>query len=260
MIEGLYSALSASKAQELRLEVISNNLANMSTVGYKRDIPVFRTILNSAQDNLQTAPPAALPVSSLENLILMRNRSSYVLLDNITTDFKQGVFKETGNSLDVAINGDGFFAVETPQGTRYTRQGNFTLDSSSRLVTEEGHPVLSNGEQEIIIEGTKIEISDDGEISVDGKTAGRVGVTDFPKPYLLTKVGNSLFSSSEDGFEAKEYGVKQGFLELSNINVIGEMVNMIDSLRSFESYQKLIKMSMEVVTSKAANEIGRVRG
>ncbi len=257
MISGLYSAISGSIAQERRLEIISNNLANMSTAGYKRDIPLFKAVLSNTQNQIQEAPGIAF-ISLEEKSPLFKNASSFVVLDKIATDFSQGLFKETGNKLNVAINGDGFFVIETPQGTRYTRQGNFSIDNSNRLVTQEGHPVMSSANNEIIIDGKSIEIGDTGEISVDGKIVGSLNVVNFPKPYSLKKIGNSLFTSTEGSSQAKEYGVKQGFLELSNINVIKEMVQMIDTLRSFQSYQKVIQMSMEAVTSRAVNEIGKL--
>jgi len=257
LISGLYNAVSGSIAQERTLEIISNNLANMSTVGYKGDIPLFKSVLSNTQNQMQEAPGVAL-ISLNEQSSLFKDANSFVVLDKIVTDFSQGVFKGTGNKLDVALDGDGFFAVETPKGIRYTRQGNFSLDSSNRLVTQEGYPVMSSSDNEIVIDGKTIEINNNGEISADGKIVGNLNVVDFPKPYSLKKIGNSLFASIEKDSQAKEYAVKQGFLELSNINVIREMIQMIDSLRSYQSYQKVIKMSMEVVASRAVNEIGRL--
>lgn len=258
---GLYSAISGSKAEETRLEVTANNIANMSTVGYKKDIPLFKAVLSSAEDTMQVPPPGISFASSEEATPVFKDGYSFVVFDQLKTDFAQGTLTKTDNKLDVAIDGDGFFIVETPQGMRYTRQGNFTIDESKRLITQEGFPVMSDRNKEIVIEGNSIEIKSDGEIYIDGVQADKLGVVDFEKPYTLKKIGNCLFESENQnqGFDAKEFQVKQGFRELSNVDMIKEMVQMISILRSYQSYQKIIKTTMETVTSRAVNDVGNLQ-
>ena len=180
------------------------------------------------------------------------------------TDFSQGSFRTTGNPLDVAVLGDGFFAVDTPGGVRYTRNGNFSLAQDGTIQTQDGFPVKgANGNLKIDnwskISSGDISISAHGEMMVDKVPVGRIGIFDFPQPYQLEKVGNSFFVP-KDGVTAKEADnatvVKQGMLEESNIDAIEEMVNMIDLNRSYESDKNMT--TIQDGTLDKAMEVGRV--
>ncbi|WP_243370245.1 flagellar basal-body rod protein FlgF [Geotalea sp. SG265] len=244
MNSGLYAALSGNLAAMRRLDVISNNLANANTAGFKGDRLQFESVLASSKS--QTQQPGTLsdsPVFSGEKFF---------------TDYSPGPLTQTGNTLDLALNGDGFFVVTTPQGRAYTRQGNFRLDAGGRLVTSEGYQVQGNGP--ITISGGQVDIDAKGAILVDGTPVGTLEVVDFPKPYNLQKLGEGLFvpiNPQDTPVAVTATTVQQGALEGSNVNVVAEMVRLIETTRYFESCQKVVR-SYDDLTGKAANDLGRV--
>lgn len=242
MNSGLYAALSGNLAAMRRLDVISNNLANTNTAGFKGDRLQFESVLAASRNEFQAVPNDA-PVFSGEQFF---------------TDYSQGPLRQTGNTLDVALDGDGFFVVNTPEGRAYTRQGNFRLDAGGRLVTSDGYEVLGGGP--IAITGGRVDIDAKGAVMVDGTPVGTLDIVDFQKPYALQKKGDSLFvpaNPQEAPTAATKTMVKQGILEESNVNVVSEMVRMIETSRYFDSCQKVVR-SYDDVTAKAANELGRV--
>jgi flagellar basal-body rod protein FlgF len=172
----------------------------------------------------------------------------------------QGGTRFTENTLDFAISGNGFFKVNTPEGIRYTRKGNFSLDAEGTLVTQEGFKVMGAGGP-IIISGNETYVDGKGVIKVDGSDVGRIDVVDFEKSEDLIKEGKGLFRNNPNDQEVApppETKIQQGYVELSNVNVTEEMVNMIHSLRAFESYQKAIQV-LDGLNSRAINEVGRLR-
>lgn len=244
MNSGLYAALSGNLAAMRRLDVISNNLANANTAGFKGDRLQFESVLASSKSQSQAAAsPNDSPVFSSEIFF---------------TDYSPGPLKQTGNTLDVALDGDGFFVVNTPQGRAYTRQGNFRMDSAGRLVTSEGYEVQGGGP--ITINGGRVDIDAKGAILVDGTPAGTLDIVDFQKPYALQKLGEGLFipaNPQETPVNVTTTTVQQGTLEGSNVNVVAEMVRMIETTRYFESCQKVVR-SYDDITGKAANDLGRI--
>jgi len=264
---GIYTALSGSIVQERRMDIISNNLANVNSAGYKGDIPAFESYLNR-QKGVNIPAPLIPGVPSNE----------YVVNSNPYIDFSQGPLHETGNELDLALNGDGFFVVDTPDGIRYTRNGNFKIDTEGILKTQDGYPVLSGagGADEYIYinvlsltQQGEVSVSADGTISVIDQFSGDVPVrmtggyklkiVDFEKPYSLKKVGNGLYTPINEDIpelETKNTEVRQGFIERSNVNTIKEMTSMIEVVRGYESYQKVIQ-SFNDSTSKLVDEVGR---
>lgn len=269
MDKGIYVALSGSVVQERRLNQISNNLANINSTGYKGDITVFESYLKQ-QDGVNV--PSQMSSDA--------NAQAYVISPNHYVDFSQGPLIETTNELDMALNGEGFFAVETPEGIRYTRGGNFKVGEDGMLTTQDGYPVLAGKEGEygepIFINilsisgaGGEFSVSPDGTISVINQFLGdvplgiqkgaKLKIIDFPKPYELKKVGNGLYAplnESIEELEAENVEVKQGFLERANINTMKEMASMIEVIRGYESYQKVIQ-SYSDSTSKLVDEVGR---
>lgn len=242
MNSGLYAALSGNLAAMRRLDVISNNLANANTAGFKGDRLQFESVLAANRRQPQTAPNDS-PVFSGEQFF---------------TDYSQGPLRQTGNTLDVALDGDGFFVVNTPQGRAYTRQGNFHLDAGGRLVTSDGYEVLGGGP--ITINGGRVDIDAKGAVMVDGTPVGTLDIVDFQKPYALQKTGDCLFvpaNPQETPTAATKTMVKQGILEESNVNVVSEMVRMIETSRYFDSCQKVVR-SYDDITAKAANDLGRI--
>jgi flagellar basal-body rod protein FlgF len=160
--------------------------------------------------------------------------------------------------LDVAINGSGFFSIQTPDGVQYTRQGNFTLDSEGVLITPDGYPVLGEGGEITLEEGT-VEIDGQGGVYVDGDEVGRLQISDFTNPETLTKAGNGRFVGSDAaimGERPENSTVSQGYLETANVNPVRAMTEMIETSRAFEAYQKVIQ-SADEATSKSINDVGK---
>lgn len=193
------------------------------------------------------------PLSAIGNL------SYGIRTQEINTNYEQGQVFGTGNDFDLAIEGKGFFSVETPQGERYTRSGEFTRDNEGYLVTKEGHKVLGeNGP--ILLEGKDLTINEKGEVYAGGELQDKLKLVEFSDYTLLRKEGNGLVKIA-DGItmepETAEVNIRQGFLEGSNVNSVKEMVSMMTMLRSYEANQKLIKIHDELL-GKAVSEIARV--
>ena len=212
----------------------------MNTIGFKKDVPVFDMNLFYSQDNDQKIGQD------------MQLPAVHILLNDYKTDYSSGSFQSTGNPLDVALEGEGFFQVETDGGERYTRCGNFVINQDGVLVTSEGYPVSGTG-GEISISGENVVINSRGEIFVDGESSGTLKVVIFPNPSHLKKEGNGLydFLGDKDTIEeGQDTQIKQGSLELSNVNALHEMTKMIDVLRTYEVYQKLIQ-TLDDISSKS---------
>lgn len=228
----IVSALGAFREQKRIFHFISNNLSNAQTAGFKKDVPIFYALLNRSW-----------------------NQGVGFQTEEVKTLFHQGNIHKTGNDLDLAIDGEGFFKIKTPDGIRYTRAGNFKLNKEGQLVTTGGFPVMGrNGE--ITIGGRPIVIATDGTIRIEGEEVDQINVVTFPDLAFLKKEGHSLFRSEypQQEIEARESQVVQGALELSNVNPIEEMVDLIDSLRTYEACLKVIQAQNEL----KASEIGRV--
>ncbi|NTV49469.1 MAG: flagellar basal-body rod protein FlgF [Geobacteraceae bacterium] len=245
MNSGIYPAVSGSLAAMRRMDVISNNLANINTPGYKKDKMSFEGLLAS-----NTNPPAV-PQSSTADPILQK--------ENIYIDYASGPISQSSNPLDLALDGDGFFAVTTPEGTAYTRQGNFRTSADGTLVTVDGYPVQGVGGTAIRVQGSQVEIDPKGGVTVDGLQVGAISVVDFGKPYNLTKIGSALFIAADPQVvpQAGKAQVQQGHIEGSNVESISEMVQLIETNRYFESCSKVIK-GFDDITAKAANELGKI--
>jgi len=244
MNSGMYSALSGNIAAMKRMEIISNNLANVNTPGFKKDKMLFESMLAGA------ANPPAVPQGSTADPILQK--------ENVFIDYAQGPVAQTGNPFDLSIDGDGFFVVNTPDGQAYTRQGNFRLSADGTLVTADGFPVMGqNGA--IRIQGSHVEIDAKGVVTVDGNSAGTINMVDFPKPYNLSKSAGALFTSADPQVtpQAAKGELRQGHLEGSNVETISEMVQMIETSRYYEACSKVIK-GYDDIAAKAATEIGRL--
>ena len=250
MSGAIYMSAAGAMAYEKRMQVISNNLANINTSGFKKDKGHFQIIdsPDSIKEDLEK-----------KSISEEKQQPPLWLKFDTKTDFSSGPLKHTGNPLDLALEGDGFFCIKTEQGTQYTRNGNFSLDQDGMLVTMDGLPVLGEGGP-INIEGNTIIVDVKGNISIDGSQVDTIKIVGFQNPDALKKTGNSLFKiADKNAVETKveNTGVSQGFIELSNVNAIRMMTEMIEVLRGYESYQKAIKTADET-TAKAINDVGRV--
>ncbi|OQX92729.1 MAG: flagellar basal-body rod protein FlgF [candidate division Zixibacteria bacterium 4484_95] len=242
MIKGIYTSASGMIPRTLKQEVFANNMANANTIGFKKD-RVFLHQLRRAKNGLMTDLKWEVP-----------------MVDGVYIDFSQGFTRQTERPLDVAIEGNGFFVVSTPEGERYTRDGEFSLTQEGVLVNKNGHPVLSDSGP-ITITGDDISISADGIISVDGSELAKIRIVDFDKPYNLTRVNYGYMALANEEIQAvnaEGYKVRQGYIEESNVNIIEQMVDMLVSFRAYEAGQKSIQAQDETL-DKAVNDLGRVR-
>jgi len=242
MIKGIYSAASGMIPRITKQETIANNLANVNTAGYKRE-SVFLRQLSRLQARLTKT----------------ESEWQTPMLDKIYNDFSQGSVEYTGQQYDFAIDGDGFFVVETPQGEAFTRNGNFHIDAAGRLVNADGLAVLSdNGPIEP--HERELHIMPDGSITLDEDEFGKLRIAHFEKPFQLERIAGGLFQALPQAtqVESSFSYVRQGYLERANVDIIREMVDMIASYRNYESDQKAIQILDETL-SKTVNEVSKVR-
>lgn len=261
MVRGLYIAASSAISESKRIDVISNNIANVNTSGYKKDTMISETFPEILMKRIGTSNVKdIIPSAPAGTRIGAIGKFSYgVRVDEVFTNFEQGSLTNSGNSLDLALKGNGFFTIETPEGERYTRSGEFTLDAEGFITTKEGYRVLGqNGP--IQVSGKEVIIDENGTIFSDGAEIDTLKLADFNDYTLLKKVGDALYiDASGDGGNSKEAEglIQQGFVEGSNVNSVKSMVEMITMLRSYEANQKVIRTHDEML-QKAANEVGRV--
>lgn len=240
MHQGVYVALSGAKLQELKLESIANNLANSNTSGYKKDVISARTFAFELEGQFERLPAMKYPEESIH--FPPARQGIYAETLYYGTDFSQGSIRHTENRLDIALNGPGFFVVETPFGERYTRQGSFSLNSSGELTTAEGYRVRGQGLNNLISEDLEIDVR--GNVFVDGERRGAIDIVEFDNINVLEKEGHNLFRLKADRAAeqtAAETTVKQGFLEMPNIEITNEIVTLIQVQRMYEAYQKTMR-------------------
>ena len=250
MLRGIYAAAAGMITQRERLDVIANNTANISTVGFKRAEPISRGFYQVFADEITRFPAergsAEIPGGG-------------TALDATSEDFSPGPVVQTGNPFDLAIDGPGFFVVRTPAGERYTRAGNFTLDSEGKLVNQNGYPVLGQAGP-VITTGETVLISQDGDVIVDGVPAERLLLVDFRRPYELTKYGRNLYGVADELLRtrapAAESRLRVGSLEHSNVNPITELALMMDAARAYETHQRVVQAFDETLDA-AVNRIAR---
>ncbi len=237
-----YLALARQVALDRALDITANNLANLRTSGYKAEKLLFEQYVQRATSPI--TPP---------------NEMSSVVQVGTFTDYRPGDFEQTGNVLDFAIQGDGFFAVQDPAGTRYTRAGNFRLDDTGQVVTQDGLPVLDAGGSAIQLptDAREIIVSGDGKIAADGNVVGEIGVMQFADPQSLVREGNGLYSSSAQPAQATDGTLVQGMIEGANVQPVLEITHMMDILRSFQAAQQMVDGQHELAMA-AINKIAKV--
>lgn len=258
MVRGLFTAYTGMLNQQYRLDTITNNLANSATNGYKREgatAKAFDEVLAiKVKDSSEGYVDRGIGKMSLG-----------VKIGENYTDWSQGSFKITDNPLDVALEGNGFFSISymNKRGmemTKYTRDGNFTLDVEGALRTKDGDYVLGeSGEPIYLPTAADISIDGTGAISVDGEYFDRLAITDFEDYDYLKKYGENMYTAVDGATEIEPTAtVHQGYVEISNVNVVKEMVEMISITRAYESNQKMIQ-TIDSTLDKSANSIGSIR-
>jgi flagellar basal-body rod protein FlgG len=261
MLKSIYTPLSGALAQEKVMDIIANNLANLNTVGFKGEAVTFKAIEPEPEKNYRNPlPPANYKISLDDVLPLRGNDLNYVGVSEVRKDFSQGPAIQTNNPLDLMLEGEGFFAVQTEDGLRYTRSGDFTMSENGALVDKVGNPVLGQ-KGNIFIRHQDFEVNPLGEVYQDGQLVDRLLIYKFDNPDALEKVGmNHFFYEGMEGDPkiATDARVQQGSLEGSNVNAIRNLTALILSHRSFEAYQKSIK-NYDSMMEKSSNSIGEVR-
>lgn len=261
MVRGLYTAWTGMVNEQKRLDVISNNMANASTTGYKKQ----NVTSQSFDDEL------AVRINDNNRDTTSKYPIGYmnlgVKIGETYHDFSQGSLRETGNTYDLALSGDGFFTIQTTnkQGetsTKYTRDGSFTVNTEGYLVTKDGDYVLDTNGERIQIPGAQtaqnVVFDQNGNILVDGQQVATLGIAAFENPQALLLYGENMYEATDAaGLQASTAMVNQGYLEMSNTNVVEEMVDMITITRAYEAGQKMIQ-TVDGSLQKAVNEIGKV--
>ncbi|MHB1650857.1 MAG: flagellar basal-body rod protein FlgF [Desulfitobacteriaceae bacterium] len=249
MIRGLYTGAAGMLAAQTESDIISDNVANIRTPGYKEEegsATAFPTLLMERLGGSGGQPSQATPIGSM---------GTGVMVDRIVRLNTLGELQATGVGTDLALTSQGFFAVQTPQGERYTRNGRFQLGASGQLQTPDGYPVLG-------VQGTlgplssQFTVGADGTVLDQGKTVGRLRLVTLPEN-ALQREGSSLYASSQPPQAAQAVQVKQGSIEGSGVDMAGQMVKMISVMRAYEANQKVIQ-TQDATLEKAVNEVGKI--
>lgn len=233
MSSGIYIATAGAVAQSSALDTTANNIANASTTGYRADRVSFREALGAAR-SIDT---------SLVDVAATRE------------DAQPGALESTGNALDLALEGDGVFVIDTANGPRYTRAGNFCLDEQGRVVTQQGLPVRGAGGAITIPPGTQsVAVATDGTVSADGTVVGQLELARFA-PAQLAREGDSLLRATGAPQPGEAPLVRSGMLESSNVNVVRGVVDLVKVSRTYESLMRVIQ-GYHDVESRAARDLG----
>jgi flagellar basal-body rod protein FlgF/flagellar basal-body rod protein FlgG len=241
MNNGIYAASTGLLARTQELDLAANNLANANTSGFRGSRVSFKSQMMTASANAST-----------------RAVSSFGVLSSPRTDWAQGSLQQTGNPLDLALEGAGFFAVKAPNGVQYTRNGNFHLTATGALVTAQGFPVLGDNGPIVLPQGNP-EISSSGVISIDGEVAGQLQLAQFDSTVPLTSLGDAYYSApSAAAAQAVDLTVSQGSLESSNINPVESAVGLIGIQRNAEMLQRALNTFHTEFNRTAAEELPKV--
>lgn len=257
MVRGLFTAYTGMNNEQKRLDVLSNNLANAATVGYKTE-----GATNQSFDNM-----LAIKINDSSEMNIDKPIGTVSLgtkLGEVYTDFSQGSLRETGNTFDLAIDGQGFFAVNVVNKngeaqTMYTRDGSFKMNSEGFVVDTEGNKLIgSGGFVQVPVGAANIAIKSTGEIYADGEYVDTIQLVDFEDYDYLAKYGTNLYQAVDGATEKETTGlIHQGYTEQSNVNSVSEMVKMISITRAYEANQKVLQ-AFDSTLQKACNDIGRV--
>ena len=282
MVRGVYTGASGMIAEQYRLDVVANNLANVDKPGFKRDTATFKAFPEMMAARTEDDGVVIFPLGSTDIRPYVGRLGTGVEVNEVFTEWEQGSLRETGNQLDIALGDKGFFAVETPHGERYTRNGSFLIDKDNYLVTKHGYKVM--GENGYIqIKSNNFNIDEEGRISInrryqdnedfvqftdneweDEEILDTLKIVRFENERYLKKEGESFWVDTD--ISGPAYIAQKGvdrpkvlsrFLEMSNVNPINEMVRMIEVQRAYELNSKTIS-THDTLIGRVVNEVGRV--
>jgi flagellar basal-body rod protein FlgF len=241
---GYYAACQGMRSQAQALDLIANNLANVNTTGYLGGEQTFHSLLASARGGI------ANPLNRVIN--------NFNTLGDTQLDLHSGNLERTGNPFDLAIEGEGFFAVQTPSGTLYTRNGSFQVSPTGQLITAAGDHVLG-GQGPITVPAGQVSISPDGTMSVNGAVAGKLRVVEFAPGTPVEAVGNSLYAAPADkAFPARSSSVRQGMLAASNVNAVAAVVALLTVQRNHDMLQRALSSFDSEFNRIAADDLPKV--
>ncbi len=256
MLRSFYIAGTGMLTQRAKMDVVINNLTNSDTVGYKKDQVVTRSFGDMLISRLNDKTSNGTTTTNNNAYVGPLNTGTYI--DRVATDFTSGPMQITNLPTDLAIAGNGFFTVQTPQGTRYTRSGNFQVDLNGNLLTQEGYYVTGQNGGMINV-GTQgnFKVSSDGTVTVNNQNVGRLQIVQFENNNVLRKEGGNLFNVEGGAPQVMNNpSIVQGALEGSNLDLAREMADMLTTNRVYESNQRILKMVDESL-AKTVSEIGR---
>ncbi len=264
MVKGLYTAYTGMLNEQNRLDILSNNLANADTNGYKKEGTTSQTFADELAIKIKDTSYYSMPQR-------LGTMSMGVHIGETYTDYSQGNFSVTENATDFALDGDGFFAIAYTDkagntSVKYTRDGAFVVNTAGYLVTKDGDFVLNqngalNGDpaQRIQLDpNAEITVDEDGNIYQNNVQVATLGVVDFEDYNYLAKYGENMYDLVDGGVRvASDAAVNQGCIEASNINIVSEMVDMITITRAYQAGQKVIN-AIDETLDKAVNQVGKV--
>ena len=251
MIKGLYSEVTAMVMNAARQQVLSHNIANMQTPGFKQ-------IFTSAGDFMPDQAVYMNGKAGTNTVNYVGNLGLGTRIGLEFVDFTEGALQQTDNSLDFAVQGKGFFRVDTPDGERYTRDGRFLRDADNNLVTVEGFQVLDDAGQPIQLPDGEVALTSDGTISVNGQEVAQLGIGVFENPETeLEHTEGNLFTGPAASTSTDVPKVVQGYLEMSNANPSQVMTQLVEVARSYEAAQKMVQNHDELL-GKTIASLGRI--
>ncbi len=261
MEKAIFTPLAGALAQEKVLEMIANNMANLNTVAFKGDRATFVLQEPEPEKRYESPlPPANFKVGMEQLMYLKGNEIFNVGIAEMFRDTQQGPAVQTLNPTDVMVEGEGLFKVETPDGERYTRAGNFAVSRDGVLATQDGFPIMGD-KGDIVVRAGSFQVNDTGEIWQDGKMVDKLQLFRFDDENALERVGGNMFHYGGPPEGVKRIAlpsVRQGFIEGSNVNAIKNLTDMIIAHRSYDAYQKAVQ-SYDKMMDRTNNSIGEVR-
>lgn len=255
MLDGFKSATQGLMAMSVKQDVIANNLANASTAGFRKEgliISSFTDIMDRECEGLERTSSETMSGHQLQTATDLKHSSA--------TFMSQGALKETGSSFDLALDdgGQGMFTIKTPRGIEFTRSGKFRLNNEGFLVTPDGSQLMGHNGP-IRATGNDFKVADNGVVSIDGRQVDKILVSVFEDSGDLKRAGSTAFNAGTPRVRAStDFRIKQGYLEMSNVNALQEMVSLMQVMRNFEANQKALSAHDQRL-QKAVSELGRVR-
>lgn len=259
MLRSFYIAGTGMLTQRQKMDVIINNITNTDTVGYKKDQVISRTFDDLLLDRLNEDPNVlnTRTGTTVRGNTEVGPQNTGVQVDELVIDWTQGPMEATGRQTDFAITGDGFFAIQTPAGERYTRSGNFQVDVNGTLLTSDGNYVLGRNGGPINVGTNGFQVAQNGTVYVNNQPVGQMRIVQFADNGVLRKEGGNLFYALNGApQEMANPTVEQGLLEGSNLDVGREMAEMLLTNRVYESSQRMLRMVDESL-EKTVNQIGQ---